>query len=85
MCKTNFSTIEFTLTHLYNEHMVTCLRSKEVFMSKDIKGDHKHLTLSDRVYIKQALSAGNDSRVIVKALGKDQQPFLYRCANSWGG
>jgi len=24
-------------------------------MSKDVKGDHKHLTLSDRVYIEQAL------------------------------
>ena len=40
-------------------------------MSKDIKGDHKHLTLSDRVYIEQALIRGENFRTIAKALGKD--------------
>ena len=40
-------------------------------MSKEIKGDHKHLTLSDRVYIEQALLRGENFRTIAKALGKD--------------
>ena len=40
-------------------------------MSKDIKGDHKHLTLSDRIYIEQALVRGDNFRTIAKALGKD--------------
>ena len=29
-------------------------------MSKDIKSDHKHLTLSDRIYIEQALIRGDN-------------------------
>ena len=40
-------------------------------MSKDIKGDHKHLTLSDRIFIEQALLRGDNFRTIAKALGKD--------------
>ena len=40
-------------------------------MSKEIKGDHKHLTLSDRVYIEQALTRGDNFRTIAKVLGKD--------------
>ena len=40
-------------------------------MSKDIKGDHKHLTLSDRIYIEQALLRGDNFRAIAKAIGKD--------------
>lgn len=40
-------------------------------MSKDIKGDHKHLTLSDRIYIEQALIRGDAFRTIAKGLGKD--------------
>ena len=51
--------------------MVTCLRNEEVFMSKDIKSDHKHLTLSDRIYIEQALIRGDNFRMIAQALGKD--------------
>ena len=40
-------------------------------MSKEIKGDHKHLTLSDRIYIETALDRGDNFRTIAKALGKD--------------
>ncbi len=40
-------------------------------MSKDIKGDHKHLTLSDRIYIEQALIRRDNFKTIAKALGKD--------------
>lgn len=40
-------------------------------MSKEIKGDHKHLTLSDRIYIEQALTRGDNFRTIAKVLGKD--------------
>ena len=40
-------------------------------MSKDIKGDHKHLTLSDRIFIEQALVRGDNFRTIARALGKD--------------
>ena len=71
LCKTNFHIAEFTPAQLYNEHMVTCLRNEEVFMSKDIKSDHKHLTLSDRIYIEQALIRGDNFRMIAQALGKD--------------
>lgn len=35
-------------------------------MSKEIKGDHKHLTLSDRIYIEQALDRGDKFRTIAK-------------------
>ena len=51
--------------------MVACLRKQEVIMSKEIKGDHKHLTLSDRIYIEQALLRGDNFRTIARALGKD--------------
>jgi len=40
-------------------------------MSKEIKGDHKHLTLSDRIFIETALDRGDNFRTIAKALGKD--------------
>ncbi len=40
-------------------------------MSKEIKGDHKHLTLSDRIYIEQALDRGDNFRTIAKFIGKD--------------
>ena len=51
--------------------MVACLRKQEVIMSKEIKGDHKHLTLSDRIYIEQALIRGENFRTIAKAVNKD--------------
>ena len=51
--------------------MVACLRKQEVIMSKEIKGDHKHLTLSDRIYIEQALIRGENFRMIAKAVNKD--------------
>lgn len=51
--------------------MVACLHIQEVIMSKEIKGDHKHLTLSDRIYIETALDRGDNFRTIAKALGKD--------------
>jgi len=40
-------------------------------MSKEIKGDHKHLTLSDRIYIEQALDRGDNFRSIARFIGKD--------------
>ena len=40
-------------------------------MSKEIKGDHKHLTLSDRIYIEQALDRGDNFRAIAKFIVKD--------------
>ena len=40
-------------------------------MSKYIKGDHKHLTLSDRIFIEHALVRGDNFRTIAKALCKD--------------
>jgi IS30 family transposase len=51
--------------------MAACLRKQEVIMSKEIKGDHKHLTLSDRIYIEQALIRGENFRTIAKAVNKD--------------
>lgn len=40
-------------------------------MSKEIKGDHKHLTLSDRIYIEHALDRGDNFRTIARFIGKD--------------
>ena len=40
-------------------------------MSKDIRGDQKHLTLSDRIYIEQALIQNENFRSIAKHLSKD--------------
>ena len=40
-------------------------------MSKEIKGDHKHMTLSDRLYIEQALDRGDNFRSIARFIGKD--------------
>lgn len=40
-------------------------------MSKNFKGDHKHLTLSDRIYIEQALNEHKTFRSIAAFLGKD--------------
>ena len=39
-------------------------------MDKSTKGDHKHLTLSDRIYIEQALIRGDNFRAIARSLGK---------------
>lgn len=40
-------------------------------MSKDIRGDQKHLTLSDRIYIEQSLIQEDNFRTIAKHLCKD--------------
>lgn len=40
-------------------------------MSKNIKGNQKHLTLSDRHYIEHSIRQGNSFRQIAIALGKD--------------
>lgn len=40
-------------------------------MSKNIKGNGRHLTLSDRIYIEQELLQGSSFRSIASALGKD--------------
>lgn len=40
-------------------------------MSKDIKGDNKHLTLSDRIAIEQGLVRGDNFRMIARDIGKD--------------
>jgi hypothetical protein len=40
-------------------------------MSKNIKGNHKHLTLSDRIFIEQSLNDHMKFNAIAKALEKD--------------
>lgn len=40
-------------------------------MSKDIRGDNKHLTLSDRIAIEQGLIRGDNFRTIAAEIGKD--------------
>lgn len=40
-------------------------------MSRKIKGNGKHLTFSDRVYIEQELMQGSSFRDIATGLGKD--------------
>ena len=40
-------------------------------MSKKIKGNGRHLTLSDRIYIEQELLQRSSFRSIASALGKD--------------
>ncbi|NLE26070.1 MAG: IS30 family transposase [Clostridiaceae bacterium] len=40
-------------------------------MSKNIKGNHKHLTLSERIYIEQALNDHRTFKSIAFSLGKD--------------
>ena len=40
-------------------------------MSRKIKGNGKHLTFSDRVYIEQELMQGSSFREIAAGLGKD--------------
>ena len=40
-------------------------------MSRKIKGNGKHLTFSDRVYIEQELMQGSSFRDIAAGLGKD--------------
>ena len=40
-------------------------------MSRKIKGNGKHLTFSDRVYIEQELMQGSSFRNIAAGLGKD--------------
>ena len=40
-------------------------------MSKNIKGNGHHLTLSDRTYIEQELLQGSTARSIAAFLGKD--------------
>lgn len=40
-------------------------------MSKDFKGNHNHLTLSDRIFIEQEISQGHTFRSIARALNKD--------------
>ena len=40
-------------------------------MSKNIRGDHSHLTLSDRITIEQHLNAGSSFRKIATVLHKD--------------
>lgn len=57
-------------------------------MSKLIPGNHKHLTLEDRIYIEQSLDAGKSFRAISKYLCKDpstisDEVFRNRTANTW--
>lgn len=40
-------------------------------MSNDIKGNHRHLTLSDRIFIEQELSQGSTFKSIAQVLHKD--------------
>ena len=44
---------------------------KDTLMSKNIKGNGRHLTMSDRVYIEQELLLRSSFRSIASALGKD--------------
>ena len=44
-------------------------------MSRKIKGNGKHLTFSDRVYIEQELMQGSSFRNIAAGLGKDPSPI----------
>lgn len=57
-------------------------------MSKLIPGNHKHLTLEDRIYIEQSLDAGKSFRAISKYLCKapstiSDEVFRNRTANTW--
>lgn len=57
-------------------------------MSKLIPGNHKHLTLEDRIYIEQSLDEAKSFRAISKYLCKDpstisDEVFRNRIANTW--
>ncbi len=57
-------------------------------MSKLIPGNHKHLTLEDRIYIEQSLDEGKSFRAISRYLCKDpssisDEVFRNRIANTW--
>ena len=69
LCRTKLYTLQITPAYC-RISFVTCLCSKEVNLDKSIKGDHKHLTLSDRIYIEQALIRGDNFREIAKHLSK---------------
>lgn len=51
--------------------LVICPLRKESLMSKNIKGNGHHLTLSDRTYIEQELLQRSTARSIAAFLGKD--------------
>ena len=66
--------LEVTLAHvLFNFYPIRGYLSvrKEALMSRKIKGNGKHLTFSDRVYIEQELMQGSSFRNIAAGLGKD--------------
>ena len=57
-------------------------------MSNLIPGNHKHLTLDDRIYIEESLNEGRSFRAISKFLCKDPstisaEVFKNRIANTW--
>lgn len=57
-------------------------------MSKLIPGNHKHLTLEDRIYIEQSLDEKKSFRAISKYLCKDpstisDEVFRNRIPNAW--
>lgn len=57
-------------------------------MSKLIPGNHKHLTLDDRIFIEQSLDEGKSFREISKYLCKDpstisKEVWKHRIVNTW--
>ena len=57
-------------------------------MSNIISGNHKHLTLSDRMYIEDSLNEGKSFRDIAKYLCKDpstisREVWKHRSVNPW--
>ena len=52
-------------------------------MSRKIKGNGKHLTFSDRVYIEQELIQQNSFRSIAESLGKDDFPQELKEIGNW--
>lgn len=51
--------------------MIACLCRKEVIMNKTIKGNQKHLTLSQRIEIETSLLAGCSFAAIARKINKD--------------
>ena len=54
-------------------------------MSKNLepKHDHKHLTLSDRIYIEQELIQGSSFKSIAKTLKKDPTTIAKEVQSLW--
>ncbi len=55
----------------YDCKLATTIARKESLMSKDLKGNGHHLTLSDRIYIEQELLQNSSFRSIAATLHKD--------------